>query len=136
MAPSLLHGVFDIHSNSAVTSPPAALQKNNARIREAPSSTELDDLAFGKVYTGPADAVQTPKEPLPSGGRTPRTPNELEMSRPSSPVNHDPVDAVQTWNSEPMNKWRILSCCLLYFANGMNDSGASIRATVYEHEVK
>jgi hypothetical protein len=58
------------------------------------------------------------------------------MSRPSSPVNHDPVDAVQTWNSEPMNKWRILSCCLLYFANGMNDSGASIRATVYEHEVK
>lgn len=106
-----------------MTSPPAALQKSDAKGREAPSNVELDNLAFGKVYKGPANAeVQTSKEPAPSGRQSPTTPNELEMSRPSSPVRNETAGMVH-WNSEPMNKWRILTCCLLYLANGMNDSG-------------
>jgi hypothetical protein len=124
MAPSALHGFFDIQSGSAVTSPPAALQKSDAKVREVPSNVELDNLVFGKVYKGPTDGgFQISKEPAPSGRRSPTTPNELEMSRPSSPLRDETVGVVQTWNSEPMNKWRILTCCLLYFANGMNDSG-------------
>jgi hypothetical protein len=123
MAPSALHGLFDIQSSSAVTSPPAALQKSDAKIREAPSNLELDNLAFGKIYNGPVDAGIQASKDAPSGTQSPRTPHELEMSRPSSPVGNETVGVVQTWSSEPMNKWRILTCCLLYFANGMNDSG-------------
>jgi hypothetical protein len=27
------------------------------------------------------------------------------------------------WNAEPMTKWRSLCCCMIYFSNGINDSG-------------
>jgi fucose permease len=29
---------------------------------------------------------------------------------------------MQSWNDPPKNKWRLLSCCLMYFINGINDS--------------
>lgn len=44
------------------------------------------------------------------------------MSRPPSPKMEGAVDVVQTiWNPS-MNKWRVLGACLIFFANGMNDS--------------
>jgi hypothetical protein len=64
-------------------------------------------------------AQQTP------GIQTPKTPNELEMSRPPTPKQDEAVGLVQTWNNPPMNKWRILCCCLIYFGNGLNDAGGS-----------
>ncbi|KAF2273501.1 MFS general substrate transporter [Westerdykella ornata] len=58
--------------------------------------------------------------PLPSDRS--RSLHELEMSRPPSPTMEDTFSQMQTWNDPPVNKWRILSCCLIYFGNGLNDS--------------
>lgn len=61
-----------------------------------------------------------------TGTQTPKTPNELEMSRPPTPRQDGAVGLVQTWNNPPMNKWRILCCCMIYFGNGLNDAGKSL----------
>ncbi|KAJ4301586.1 hypothetical protein N0V90_003679 [Kalmusia sp. IMI 367209] len=92
------------------------------RAKEAPSNIELDNLAFGKRYNGPTKSEpQTPKVQSP-GIQSPKTPNELEMSRPGSPTENEAVSLMQSWNNPPMNKWRIMCCCLIYFGNGINDS--------------
>jgi hypothetical protein len=59
-----------------------------------------------------------------SGAQTPRTPNDLEMSRPASPtVNEmDGVDAMQSFSNPPMNRFRMIAVCLLNFSNGMSDA--------------
>ncbi|KAF2268829.1 MFS general substrate transporter [Lojkania enalia] len=53
---------------------------------------------------------------------TPKSPNELENSRLPSPRREEAVNMMQSWNNPPMNKWRILCCCFIYFGNGINDS--------------
>ena len=58
-----------------------------------------------------------------TGTQTPKTPNELEMSCPQTPRQDEAVGLVQTWKNPPMNKWRILCCCMIYFGNGVNDAG-------------
>jgi hypothetical protein len=128
MASAALHRLFDIQQPSStstvtppVASPPATHQKNTSIVNEAPSNIELDNLAFGQRYNGPSTAQQASKGIV--GTQTPKTPNELEMSRPGSPTGNEAVPLMQTWNNPPMNKWRILCCCLIYFGNGMNDSG-------------
>lgn len=125
-------GFFDIQpSSSTVTSPAATHQKTNSQTKHAPSAIELDEYTFGKRYNGPSDVpsgAQTPTE-LPLGMQTPietvipMTPNELEMTRLPSSKRDEAVGVMQSWNDPPMNKWRILSCCLIYFRNGINDSG-------------
>ncbi|KAF2728967.1 MFS general substrate transporter [Polyplosphaeria fusca] len=50
------------------------------------------------------------------------TPNELEMSRPPTPKRDEAIAQTQRWNSPSINKWRLLSCCLTYFVNGISDS--------------
>ena len=99
MAPSL--GAFiTIDSSSSITGPPAVLQK---------------DLSFRLQDHGPSGAPST-------GKQTPTTPNELESFRLSYPAQQDAVDVVQTLSNPPMNKYRLLSCCLMNFGNGLNDS--------------
>ena len=95
--------------SSTITGPPAAFQKA-PRIPDPPSQYELDDITNGPSIL-----------PTTSGTQTPKTPDDLEMSRPPSPI-ADEVDALQTLNNPPMNKWRLLSCCCMCFANGLNDS--------------
>ncbi|KAF2459153.1 major facilitator superfamily domain-containing protein [Lineolata rhizophorae] len=93
----------------------------------APSALELDDLQFGSRYNGPQDfgpspassAKQGSLSATPVGAQTPRTPNELEMSRPQL---NDVAYIAPSWSNPSMNKWRILSACLVYFCNGFNDS--------------
>lgn len=62
--------------------------------------------------------------PAGSGASTPREEiQDLEMSRPPSP--DIPVDGVEVLPSiwEPyMNRFRLLSTCLVNFRNGLNDS--------------
>ncbi|KAF2467667.1 MFS general substrate transporter [Lindgomyces ingoldianus] len=121
-------GFFDIQpasEASPVTTPPATHQKHSSH---TPTAIELDEFSFGKSYKGPVESgAQTPRELL-SGVQTPiepiapRTPNELEMSRPPSPRGDDAVGLMQSWKKPPMNTWRVLSCCLIYFGNGINDS--------------
>ena len=44
------------------------------------------------------------------------------MSRPASPAADDAADALPTLRNPPITKWRLLSCCCMCFANGLNDS--------------
>lgn len=135
MSSSSFHGFFDIEptTSNAITSPAATHQKTKTQARHTPSLVELDEYTFGRPNGGPSDAPATlpsrKEPPSASGVQTPkeieneRTPNELEMSRPPSPKRDHVVGLVQTWKDPPINKWRVLSCCLIYFGNGMNDSG-------------
>jgi hypothetical protein len=131
MSSSAFHTLFDIQPTSSVTSPAPTYQKSQ---KQAPQSLrdvgilpdpdiELDPITPGKAQYEPATGQHASKQAAPSGAQTPKTPNELEMSRPPTPRRDDAVGLMRTWNSPPMTKWRILCCCLIYFANGMNDSG-------------
>ncbi|KAF1948870.1 MFS general substrate transporter [Byssothecium circinans] len=121
-ASTRLHGLFDVQSSTPVASPPVAYQKKPTRIRDPPSIIELDDLTFGNRYSRPSTSVpQTPNEQR-SGFITPKTPHEVESSSPPTPTQNEGVAIMQSWNNPPINKWRILCCCMIYFGNGLNDS--------------
>lgn len=110
---------FDIESGSAgVRDPPAIYRKNGF---PAPSPLELDEIAWGGKYNG----LPTPTQ---SGTQTPypetlRAINEFTISRPPTPKSEEAAGLVQSWNNPPQNRWRVLACCLIYFGNGMSDSG-------------
>lgn len=118
MAATGLHGLFEIQSggssNSPVASPPIAHQKkHDTQGRHTPANIELNDLVI--------------KDPQPSksGTQTPKTPIETEQVHPpSNGAVNDAVDIMHSWNDPPINKWRILSCCLQYLANGIQDAGS------------
>lgn len=78
-----------------------------------PIACELDELTVGAGYHKPSRLSNL-------SGDTPTTPNELEMSRPPSPL--DVADVVQTLSNPPMNRFRLLSASLMCFGNGLNDS--------------
>ena len=103
-----------IDGGPKIADPPAAVQS------PTPTAYELDEMVWGNRYNGPSVGPSIP--PTPSGIQTPKTPNELEMSRPPTPKNDEAVDVLQTLSNPPMNKWRLLSCCLMCFGNGLNDS--------------
>lgn len=66
-----------------------------------------------------APSARGPAVPIPE---VEITPNELEMSRPPSPKQDEASAVVQTWRNPSMNRYRILTICLIQFANGFNDS--------------
>ncbi|KAF2180048.1 MFS general substrate transporter [Zopfia rhizophila CBS 207.26] len=123
MSSASFGALFDIQPVSTpVTNPSTVHQKNRS---EAPTSIELDQFTFGKRYNGPIESGPQPSGEVPSGVQSPimpMTPNELEMSRPPSPKRDEAVSLMQSWNDPPMNKWRVLCCCLIYFGNGFNDA--------------
>lgn len=121
MASSNLHGVFDIHSG-APTNPAPTYQKSKGKqhVGVLPD-VELETIRPGK----PSDNAYFDQRPM-NGTQTPQTPNELEASCPPTPMQDEAVGLVQTWNNPPMNKWRILCCCIIYFGNGLNDAGRSL----------
>ena len=97
--------------------PPKAL----ARTYSVQDPIELAD--FNTNHNGPFISEHA----TPSGTQTPRTPLELEMSRPATPRGprgneDDVVEAMQSFSNPPMNRFRMLSVCLLNFGNGLNDS--------------
>ncbi|KAF1919531.1 major facilitator superfamily domain-containing protein [Ampelomyces quisqualis] len=114
--PTPLHSIFDIHPSSKVASPAPTYQQSNKQPENLRNVGILPDIELDHFPTSKGSS----KPPI--GAQTPRTPNELEMSRPPTPRHDDAVGLMRTWNNPPMTKWRILSCCLIYFANGMNDS--------------
>jgi hypothetical protein len=125
MSSSAFHGLFDMRPSSSVASPAPTYQKGD---NKAPASLrdvcilpdiELDTISPSKSRTEDV----APGKHASTGAQTPKTPNELEMSRPPSLRREDAVGLMRTWNDSPMTKWRILCCCLIYFSNGVNDSG-------------
>ena len=116
MASPALGALVDINSTPRLTDPPAVIYKDTHAIAPTPSAYELDELRWGSRHTG-----RTGSEPG-SGASTPLTPHELEMSRPPSPTHDDAVDVVQSVWQPAMNKYRLLSACVMNFGNGVNDS--------------
>lgn len=53
-----------------------------------------------------------------------KSPNELEMSRPSSPQGGRSVDVVQTFWNPYMNRFRLAAACVISLGLGMNDSSS------------
>ena len=135
MSSSALHGIFDIQSSTPkVASPAPTYQKSkdtapqNLRDIGVLPEIELEQLNAGKngKNGNGADDIKSADQSRASDVQNPKTPNELEMSRPSTPSAEDAVGMIRTWNGDPMTKWRILCCCVIYFSNGMNDSGKLI----------
>lgn len=133
MASSSLHGMFDIQSVAPVTNPKPTYQQTKSK-KPIANIGVLPDIELDQ-FTPTTDrncsySDQTSKQ---TGTQTPKTPNELEMSRPPTPRLDGAVGLVQTWNNPPMNKWRILCCCMIYFGNGLNDAGTSIANIMAGH---
>ena len=129
MSTQAFGALIDVESSSSGTEwtyeAPIAPQKAAAReylpqAGKAPDPLELDSLHWGAKLNGPSESGTA----TPSGYQTPIVPNDLEMSRPPSPATNenDGVDALQSFASPPMNRFRMLSVCLLNFGNGMSDS--------------
>lgn len=100
-----------------IVPPPKAFARTSSVQDRIEHPIELAD--FNKIQNGPSASGHA----TPSGTQTPHTPSELEMSRPATPRNEeDVVEAMQSFSSPPMNRFRMLSVCLLNFGNGLNDS--------------
>ncbi|KAK8212049.1 major facilitator superfamily domain-containing protein [Phyllosticta capitalensis] len=112
---------FEIEEPSGkkqITDPPRARQKS-VSIR-SPSNQAEDHLVFGETNEGRRHTRTDSQTSNFTGATTPRTPSDLEHSRPSSPF--DVATIAQTFWNPPMNKWRVLCCCLVYFGDGLSDS--------------
>jgi hypothetical protein len=124
---SAFHRLFDVQPASKITNPEPTYQKSKGKAPQALHDVdvlpdvELTDFASRKTDNGRQGLVS--EFDMPKGTQTPITPNELEMSRPATPNREEAVGRERLWNAEPMTKWRILCCCLIYFSNGINDSG-------------
>ncbi|KAB2575406.1 hypothetical protein DBV05_g5897 [Lasiodiplodia theobromae] len=135
-----LGNLFDIEDPKRITTPPRS-RKKSVSIRTPPSDQELDDLIFGDRLSAPQTHPSTPKSgsehasssrPTSShtGVQTPVTPSELEGATTNNNNTTTPPTAdgglahpaIQTFWNPPMNKWRVLCACLVYFGNGLSDS--------------
>lgn len=84
-----------------------------------PQPVELDNLKWGAKINGPS-GPSTPAYETPSGAQTPFGPPDLEASRPASPLNE--AEMMQSFSSPPMNRFRMLSVCVMNFGNGLSDA--------------
>ncbi|KAG9194467.1 hypothetical protein G6011_04502 [Alternaria panax] len=123
---STFHRLFDIQPASSITNPEPTYQKSQGKAPRTLNDVgvlpdvELMDFASRQPDNGRQASVS--EYDMPKGIQTPKTPNELEMSRTATPHREEAVGRERLWNAEPMTKWRILCCCLIYFSNGINDS--------------
>ena len=101
------HGIGALFS--PITGPPASLQQDS-RLRNATSGYELNEIANGSPIPQKTSGIQTSE-----------TLNDLETNNPPSLAAGDTTNVVQTLTNPPINKWRLLSCCFMCFANGLND---------------
>ncbi|KUJ16132.1 MFS general substrate transporter [Mollisia scopiformis] len=98
--------------------PQKALPRVYHSVHSIPDPVELDNLQWGTKLNTPTGSGAV----SPSGHQTPRVPMDLE-SRPTTPKNEqDGADALQSFSYPPMNRFRMLSVCLMNFGNGLNDS--------------
>lgn len=88
---------------------------------QPPRSTPSLDLSDVRAKSEPVNGNEISQSPTPTSDGH-RIPNDLEMSRPTSPLTTEVVDELQSLSNPPMNKWRLLSCCLMCFGNGLSDS--------------
>lgn len=114
MASHTFGALISLNGSSPIADP-TAVHKKDPHTSESPSRAyELNELTFSNRHGGHSRTANT------NGTHTPTTPNELEMSRPASPHDEEIVDIIQTLSNPPMNKFRLLSACLMCFGNGLN----------------
>ena len=119
MTTAALGAFINLHESSPITGPPAALQKDSRVKRTSSNATaESRSLSLGDSHNGRTGHA------LPEDGlRTFAGMNDLEMRRqPPSMASEEAIDVVQTLSNPPMNKYRLLSACLMNLGNGLNDS--------------
>lgn len=119
MATTALGAFITLHESPLITGPPAVLPKDPREQRTSSNATaESRSLSPGDSYNGRT------RQALPDdGSRTFFMMNDLEMRRqPPSLVSEEATDVVQTLSNPPMNKYRLLSACLMNLGNGLNDS--------------
>lgn len=84
----------------------------------APRQDDIDSLQWGAKLNGPS--VEETSSP------TAQRDHDLEMSRPGTPMevegDGDGFGVVQSFSNPPMNRYRMITVCLLNFAGGFNDS--------------
>ena len=76
---------------------------------------EIESIQWGSKPSGPLRG----ESDAPTGTQTPRV-NDLEMSRPASPIQdeNDVFPAMQSFSNPPINRFRMVAVSLLNFANG------------------
>ncbi|KAK5165603.1 uncharacterized protein LTR77_009132 [Saxophila tyrrhenica] len=114
-APAFALGL-DVFSSAPIKEPPSAkVSQKSPSIREL-DAIELPD--YGLTNKGDKNAAAHDGTTPP----TPKTPNDLERSQPPTPRQSEAAGIMPTFWYPGMNKWRVLSACGEYFANGLNDS--------------
>ncbi|PYH96303.1 MFS general substrate transporter [Aspergillus ellipticus CBS 707.79] len=115
MPASTLGALFEIQSPPPITSPAAVVRKDKQGVAHAPSDRELDEIQLERRQpTADGSSSLVPES------QTPVTPGDLE--RHIASPGDQAVDSVPAVTSPPRTKWRLLSACLMNFANGLNDS--------------
>jgi len=117
MASQPFGALIDFHESAGIADPPAVLPKDRHGLPDLPTAFELQELNKTIRNNGPSNP------PTPSGTQTPRSPNDLEQSRSTSPE-YGPasVEVTQTFSNPPINRYRVIAACLMNFQNGLNDA--------------
>lgn len=109
---------LELTSSPKLISPPAVKRKDQTGSQ---SAIELQDYMqeiqtqSSRQSNGNTIAAANASRKAPT-----TTPNELEMSRPTSPI--QATELVPSWGFPSMNKYRVLAVCGVYFGNGINDA--------------
>ena len=101
------------HHGPKVTNPTAAVCRGDTTAHKRTSIYELDEIR--REERPPSKRQSDPVA-------TPMTPDELERSNPPTPKQNEASDEAQTLSNPPMNRWRLLSACVMNFGSGLNDS--------------
>lgn len=115
--------LIEIESSPQIANPAAVVRKDKQGIASSPSDRELDEMKnWSRFSSREQDYTSFP----PTGVQTPITPPTNDVESPASPLGLQAgagtADLIQTVSNPPRNRWRLLSVCMMYFANAMNDS--------------
>ena len=130
--PAIMSGIDNV-SDHEIRSPPSAKTTTTSPSNAELDAIELPDYGLSRSKsksrshneTNPPTRPSSPKEYQASfwdQSMIPNTPVELERSQPSTPVGDNVANVTPTFYFPKMNKWRVLSACMEYFGNGINDS--------------
>jgi fucose permease len=124
MASQSFLSLLDIESGIKPLEP--THQRAVQSVEHSPSPLELDQLQWGVLYTGPSDpealpGIANPIDEITHPQSNPETPAAIDITQIQAFQEEIESNVPQSW-SYASNKWRVLSCCVLLFNNGMSDS--------------
>lgn len=140
------YGVF-VEVESSPSAPihhniPVPPQKAKARTyhsvphsRAASPDIELESMQWNTLDTQPPSGAQTPSN------ETTKFFQDAEMRGFSNPndeleAGNRGVEAMQSWSNPHMNRYRMLSVCLMNFGNGLSDSAPGALIPYIEKDFK